>query len=64
MSEYESETRFCNIFENFQNKNLKRRIGKPGELCFRSLDTVSVVGQRATLLDIVERSARKKKRCY
>lgn len=64
MSEYESETRFCNIFENFQNKTLKRRIGKPGELCFRSRDTVSVVGQRATLLDIVERSARIKKRCY
>ena len=63
MSGYASETRFCNIFENFQNKNLKR-IDKPGEWCFRSLDTVSIVSQWATLLDALERSTRIKTRCY
>lgn len=50
MCGYAGKTRFCNIFENFQNKNLKRRIGEPGEWCFGNLDTVSVANQWTTLV--------------
>lgn len=48
-------TGFCNTFENFQTKKLKRRVGKPGEWCFRNQRQSFYNNQWVTSLDGIQK---------